>query len=173
MGSMTIEGGCACGSVRYRLLDEPIFVNNCHCSLCQRQTGTASAVNAFIETDQIEHLSGDLSSHEVRTGSGGIQTIFRCVRCGTPLWAFYPLYGRAGAGVRVGTFDNPGAIRPDGAIFTEERPAWATLPEGIPAFRGYYDPAAILPADRLKRLRALTNETRSKGAERKRTFVQV
>ena len=40
MASKTLEGGCGCGAVRYRLTDEPIFVNNCHCRLCQRQTGT-------------------------------------------------------------------------------------------------------------------------------------
>ena len=44
------EGGCGCGHVRYRVEGEPIFVNNCHCRLCQRQTGSTSVVNAFFES---------------------------------------------------------------------------------------------------------------------------
>jgi len=150
-----LEGGCACGAVRYRLVDEPIMVNNCHCGLCQRQTGAGSAVNAYIETDRLEHLSGAISSHDVRTGSGGIQTIMRCASCGTALWSFYPRHGRAGSAVRGGTLDNPSAIRPDAAIFVPERPDWAPIPEGIPAFPGYYDFAEILPAHRLERFQAL------------------
>ncbi|MES2393768.1 MAG: GFA family protein, partial [Acidobacteriota bacterium] len=68
-----LAGGCACGRARYRLSAPPIFVNNCHCRLCQRQTGTGSAVNAFIESDQLELVSGELSSHALLTGSGGVQ----------------------------------------------------------------------------------------------------
>ncbi|MGH9519056.1 MAG: GFA family protein, partial [Terriglobales bacterium] len=53
-----MDGGCTCGSVRYRLMARPIFVHCCHCSWCQRETGSAFAVNAFIETAQVELLQG-------------------------------------------------------------------------------------------------------------------
>jgi hypothetical protein len=155
MTSKTLEGGCGCGSVRYRLKDEPMFVNNCHCRLCQRQTGTGSAVNAFIETDRLEHLSGELSEHEFTTGSGGIQTVVRCAKCGTPVWSHYPRMGRKAAGVRVGTLDDPSAVTPDAAIFTVDKPGWAALPKGIPAFEAYYNQADVLPPKRLARVRAL------------------
>ena len=59
-----MEGGCACGSVRYRLDAAPMFVNCCHCTWCQRETGSAFAVNAVIEASQVELLQG-------RTGSMG------------------------------------------------------------------------------------------------------
>ena len=48
------EGGCACGSVRYRLASEPLFVHCCHCLNCQRQTGSAFVVNVLIESDRVE-----------------------------------------------------------------------------------------------------------------------
>ena len=150
-----MEGGCGCGAVRYRLRDRPIFVNNCHCRLCQRQTGTGSAVNAFIESDRIDHLSGDLTAHDLPTGSGGIQTVMRCAQCGTPVWSHYPRMGRAGAAVRVGTLDDPSSLTPDAAIFVVKRPAWAKLPDGVPAFEAYYDPSQVLAPDRLTRLKAL------------------
>jgi hypothetical protein len=151
----SLEGGCACGEVHYRLSDRPIFVNNCHCRLCQRQTGTGSAVNAFIESDRLTMLSGTLSSHDLPTGSGGVQTIMRCTACGTPLWSYYPRLGRVGAAVRVGTLDDPSALVLDAAIFVADRPAWAPMPEGVPHFEAGYAPADVLPADRLARLQAL------------------
>jgi hypothetical protein len=155
MTSKTLEGGCGCGAVRYRLTDEPILVNNCHCTLCQRQTGTGSAVNAFIENDRLEQLSGELSEYEFETGSGGIQTVIRCARCGTPLWSYYPRLGRKAAAVRVGTLDDPSAVKPDAAVHVADKPAWAALPEGVPAFEIGYSPAEILPEGRFARLKAL------------------
>ncbi|WP_246352602.1 GFA family protein [Sphingomonas xinjiangensis] len=150
-----MEGGCGCGAVRYRMQDAPIFVNNCHCSLCQKQTGTGSAVNAFIETDRVEHLSGKLTAHELTTGSGGVQTIMRCALCGTPVWSHYPRLGEAGAAVRVGTLDDPSSVRPDAAIFVAEKPSWVALPKGVPCFEGAYRPADVLPPKRFERLKAL------------------
>jgi hypothetical protein len=154
MTSKSLEGGCGCGAVRYRLNDEPIFVNNCHCKLCQRQTGTGSAVNAFIEMDRFELLSGEVVEHEFKTGSGATQIVVRCATCGTPLWSHYRL-GRKAAAVRVGTLDDPPAVSPDAAIYVVERPAWAPLPEDVPQFDEYYNPSELLPPERFARLKAL------------------
>ena len=150
-----LEGGCACGAVRYRLLDTPIFVNNCHCRICQRQSGGGSAVNLFIETERLDHLSGELSAHDVLTGSGATQTIMRCVGCGTAVWSHYPRLGRAGAAIRAGTLDDPSAVRPDAAIFVADRPAWAPLPEGVPAFEQGYNQKEVLPPERWQRILAM------------------
>ena len=54
-----VEGGCACGAVRYRLSSAPMFVHCCHCRDCQRQTGSAFVINALIETERIGLLAGD------------------------------------------------------------------------------------------------------------------
>jgi hypothetical protein len=48
----TLNGRCACGAVRYRLVSEPMFVHCCHCQDCQRETGSAFVLNALIETDR-------------------------------------------------------------------------------------------------------------------------
>jgi hypothetical protein len=155
MTSDALEGGCACGAVRYRLKDKPFIVHNCHCRLCQRQTGTGSAVNAFIESDRLERLSGELVEQEFATGSGGAQTVVRCASCGTPVWSFYPRLGRTVAAVRVGSLDNPSAAPPDVAIYVADKPDWAPLPEGIRAFDEFYNPAEVYPAESLARLKAL------------------
>lgn len=52
-----LQGGGACGNVRYRLSSEPIYVHCCHCRSCQRESGSALALNAMIESDKVELLS--------------------------------------------------------------------------------------------------------------------
>ncbi len=149
------EGGCGCGALRYRLSGEPIFVNNCHCTQCQHQTGSTSVVNAFIESERVQLLTGAVTEHVVRAGSGGPHTICRCAVCGVAVWSYYPRLGRLGMGIRVGALDNPGAFRPDAVIFTSEAMPWVALPEGIPHFEKTYDFRSVLPPERVARLLAL------------------
>jgi len=156
-------GGCGCGQVRYEVRGEPIFVNNCHCRLCQQQTGSTSVVNAFFEAERTALLSGSLSEHAVMAGSGLPQIICRCAACGTAVWSFYGRLGRTGAGVRVGTLDDPGSCPPDAVIFTDSAMPWVALPSGIPQFAQFYDFAEVLGPDRLARLGALA--ARRKGGE--------
>jgi len=155
MGDVALEGGCGCGAVRYRLEGEPMMVHNCHCRLCQQQTGSTSVVNAFFEGDRVALLRGELTEHELEGGSGRPHTICRCAECGTALWSYYGRLGKLSYGVRAGTLDAPDSVRPDVVIFTESKMPWVALPEGIPAFEQYYDFRAVLPQDRIDRLMAL------------------
>lgn len=157
----SMGGACACGAVRYRVGADPIFVNNCYCTRCQRQTGSTSVINLFVESEHLELLSGETVHHVVTTGSGGQHEIVRCAACGTALWSFYPRIGRLGAGVRVTTLDDPGRVRPDAAIYTVDRLPWVTLPEGIPQFDQGYNPVELLPPERMARLRALAERAKA------------
>jgi hypothetical protein len=47
-----MEGGCTCRQIRYRLTATPPIVHACHCRWCQRETGTANALNALYEADR-------------------------------------------------------------------------------------------------------------------------
>ena len=152
---MVREGGCACGAARYRVEGDPIFVNNCHCRLCQRQTGSTSVVNAFYETERLTLVEGELSDHTVPAGSGGPHLIRRCKACGVALWSHYPRLGRLGLGLRVGTLDEPAALRPDAVIFTESAMPWVAMPGDIPAFETVYNQMEVLPPERVDRLKAL------------------
>lgn len=158
-----VEGGCDCGAVRYRIAADPIFVNNCYCTRCQRQTGSTGVINLFIEAEKLEQLSGETQSHFVTAGSGGQHEIVRCATCGTALWSFYPRLGRHGAGVRVATLDVPGRFPPDAAIFTADRMPWVTLPEGIPQFEQSY-PGTFLGPERLARLSAMAERKKAEAA---------
>lgn len=149
-----LEGGCACGAVRYRLSSAPMFVHCCHCRDCQRQTGAAFVINALIETDRITILSGRPKPVAVPTESGRPHEIHRCADCGTALWSDYG--GRPALRfVRVGTLDDPSALRPDVHIYVRSKLPWVALPEDTPAFEAFYDIQALWPAASLERRRAI------------------
>jgi hypothetical protein len=145
-----LEGGCACGWVRYRLGSAPMFVHCCHCRDCQRQTGSAFVLNALIETDRIGLLSGEPAPVAVPTDSGRPHLIYRCPVCQTALWS--DSGGRPALRfVRVGTLVDPAALTPDVHIYTRSKLPWVRLPEGVPAFDAYYDTKALWPAASLER----------------------
>lgn len=132
-----IDGGCDCGSVRYRLTSEPMIVHCCHCSWCQRETGSAFAVNAVIETDRVE-VSGEPDLVTTPSASGKGQEIARCPTCRVALWSHYPTSGRKSSFIRVGTMDDPGRTPPDVRIFTSTKQPWVTLADGKPVFAEFY-----------------------------------
>jgi hypothetical protein len=150
----TLEGGCACGKMRYRLASQPMIVHCCHCRDCQRQTGSAFVLNALIETDRIAKLKGETKSVAVPTDSGRRHEIHRCPACETALWSHYG-GGPALAFVRIGTLDDPSALPPDVHIYTRSKLPWVALPPRIPAFPDYYDSKALWPPESLARRKAL------------------
>jgi hypothetical protein len=150
----TLEGRCACGTVRYRLMSRPMIVHCCHCRDCQRQTGGAFAVNALIETDRIELLGGEPVAISMPTDSGRPHDIYRCPACETAVWSDY---GRRSVlrFVRATTLDEPDALPPDVHIFTRSKLPWVGLPPEVPAFDVYYDMAKLWPPESLARRRAI------------------
>jgi hypothetical protein len=154
---MSFPGSCFCGAVRYRLTAPPMFVNCCHCRDCQKQTGGAFAINAIIETDRIELLSGAPQPTTMPTDSGRPHDVYRCPICQTAIWSDYGRR-RVLSFLRVATLDDPAAFPPDAHIFTRSKLPWVRLPEGARAFEIYYDLQKEWPADSLARRRAVLGQ---------------
>lgn len=149
-----LEGRCACSAVRYRMTSEPMFVHCCHCLDCQRQTGSAFVLNALIEADRVELLSGEPVALRLPTDSGQPHHSYRCPQCQTAVWSTYG--GRTALRfVRVGTLENPHALKPDVHIFTRSKVPWVKLPGDVPAFEVYYDSKKLWPPASLERRKAL------------------
>jgi hypothetical protein len=140
--------------VRYRLGAAPMFVHCCHCRDCQRQTGSAFALNVLIETDRVALLAGEPQATAVPTDSGKSHRIFRCPDCRTALWSEYGGLEKLRF-VRAGTLDDPAAITPDVHIYTRSKQPWVALPPGVPVFETYYDWKKVWPAASLERRRAI------------------
>jgi hypothetical protein len=155
MGSMNSrEGGCACGAVRYRLESAPYFVNCCHCSWCQRETGSAFAVNAMIEADRVTLLRGAPRMVTTPSASGKGQKIVRCPHCHVAVWSHYAGAGDFISFVRVGTLDSAADLPPAAHIFTSTRLPWVVLPRDAQVFAEFYDPRVVWPPESLARWKA-------------------
>ncbi len=150
-----VEGGCTCRAVRYRMLTKPLFVHCCHCTWCQRETGSVFALNAMIETDRVKLLSGTPEVVKTPSNSGKGQKILRCPTCRISVWSHYAGAGLKVAFVRVGTLDDPNHCPPDVHIFTSTKQKWVRLADDVPVMKGYYQSVKLWPADSLKRRAAL------------------
>ena len=149
------EGGCTCRHVRYRMTGQPLFVHCCHCRWCQRESGTAFALNAMIEADRVQLLSGAVEIVDTPTLSGMGQRVARCPICRIALWSHYAGAGDAVAFVRVGTLDEPDRWPPDIHIFTASKQPWVVLPAATPAVAEYYQASQYWPPQSLARRAAL------------------
>jgi len=164
--SFPIEGGCDCNAVRYRMESEPLFVHCCHCRWCQRESGSAFALNAMIESDRVTSLGVQPELVATPSESGRGQLVARCPTCRIAVWSHYAGAGPVIAFVRVGTLDNPDALPPDVHIFTSSKQPWVVLPPGVPAFAEYYDREKIWPAASLARRRAVEPQIEAYVASR-------
>jgi hypothetical protein len=154
----SLEGGCTCGAVRYRLRGAPMIVHCCHCTDCQTESGTAFALNAMYESDRVVLTKGAVETIDTPSESGEGQQIVRCPACKVALWSHYGgLYQKA-AYVRVGTLDTPAVLPPDIHIFTRSKLPWMVLPEGVPTADAFYRRSEIWSAESLTRREALLAE---------------
>jgi len=151
----TFAGGCTCRHVRYRIKSRPLFVHCCHCSWCQRETGTAFALNAMVEADRVELTSGEVELVHTPSASGKGQKIWRCPQCRVALWSNYSGACDGVRFMRVGTLDNPAAMPPDIHIFTSTKQPWVVLPPGAKAVPEFYKPKETWPAETQARFAAV------------------
>jgi hypothetical protein len=164
--TITNKGGCSCGHVRYQLSSDPFIVHCCHCRWCQRQTGTAFALNALFEADQVELLEGEVHESTVSSPSGRGQKIARCPKCQVALWSNYHMGGLRDLirFIRVGTLDDPDLLPPDVHIYTSSKQPWVTLPAGDLAVEEFYDFEKTWSPENQERRQALLKIARENSA---------
>jgi hypothetical protein len=155
------DGGCTCRSVRYRMSGRPLFVHCCHCRWCQRESGSAFALNAMIEAERVQLRAGEVEVVDTPSNSGKGQKIARCPHCRVALWSHYAGSGDAVSFVRVGTLDEPDRLPPDIHIFTASKQPWVLLPPGTPAVAEYYRASEHWPKESLERRAALIARART------------
>ena len=135
----------------------PLFVHCCHCRWCQRESGSAFALNAMIESDRVEILKGEPMTVLTPSNSGLGQEIVRCPKCHVALWSHYGGAGPVVRFIRVGTLDNPDVLPPDIHIFTASKQPWVVL-SGAPVMPEYYDRKQYWPEESLARYEALRHQ---------------
>ena len=129
--TMPVTGQCHCGQIAYEALVDPERVTICHCTDCQRLTGTAYRVTVPAPTASFRVLRGTVTTY-VKTGSSGRQRVHGfCPQCGSPIWSAAaqdpPTYG-----LRVGTLDQRADLPPKKRIWCRSALAWSESVAGVP-----------------------------------------
>ena len=148
------EGGCTCGHVRYQVVSDPLIVHGCHCRGCQKNSGSAFAINALFEADRVRLKSGTVEEISVPTPSGTGQDITCCAKCKVAVWSNYNMGGLREhiRFVRVGTLDDPDQHPPDVHIYTSSKQPWVILPKRAPRVHEFYGFAETWSPASLERL---------------------
>jgi hypothetical protein len=128
------EGGCLCGAVRYRAKGAPTAAFACHCTFCQKSTGTALRVPVGFLKENVEFTGGLLSSYDHRsTDHGRILTLQFCPRCGTNVGLTTERFPAVQL-ISSGTFDDRSWFKIGTHIFTRSAVEWMAFPPGITCF---------------------------------------
>ena len=132
---MSLEGGCNCGAIRYRIDGEPMAVVACHCGNCRRQSGAAYSVNLVLPEAAMTVTGSLATAVDTDTDSG--QPVRRqfCGDCGSPIRSL-PDVMPGIAAVKAGTLDDAGRFPPRAHIWLQSALPWAaaSIPEGVPRF---------------------------------------
>ena len=123
---LPITGGCGCGAVRFEVDAPFVSAGYCHCTRCQRRSGTAASANARAEPGSIRVVQGE-DELGVWLPEGGREKIF-CVRCGSALFSRVPGSDEY-TGVRLGAVDGDPGIRPESHAFVAYAACWEEIPD--------------------------------------------
>ena len=126
MTERPLTGGCLCGGVRFEVIEPLVSAGYCHCTRCQRRTGTAASAPARIAPGSLRLLSGEELVRGWDPGDGGFSKHF-CSVCGSALWSRSP-DGEI-VGVRLGAFDGDPGIRPSVRTFLAYAAPWEPIPD--------------------------------------------
>jgi hypothetical protein len=130
--NLPLTGGCGCGAVRFEVRAPLVSANYCHCTRCQRRTGTGASANAHLAPGSFHLLSG---ANELRSWKpeGGWEKWF-CGECGSAVFSRHPEDPER-MGVRLGALDADPGIRPSVRQFTAYAASWEAIPDdGLPRY---------------------------------------
>jgi hypothetical protein len=132
MADLPLTGGCLCGGVRYEISAPLVGASYCHCTRCQRRTGSAAACSARVAPGSLRITAGEelIKSWDP---PDGFKKAF-CSNCGGALWSQNPADPEMIA-VRMGTFDSDPGVRPTHHQFTAYAAVWEPIPDdGLPRY---------------------------------------
>ena len=132
--SVVLEGGCLCKSVRFRANQVPLRTLACHCTFCQRMTGSSFYAESLFPLDAVEFNGGALQQY-AHTSDGSGKTVFVqfCPHCGTTVGLTFERWPDLRA-ISRGCYDDPNAVDVTGNIWTRSAQSGVALPAGIDCF---------------------------------------
>ena len=125
MSEPVFTGGCNCGGVRFEITEPLGRANYCHCTRCQRRTGTAASAQARVEPGSLRIVQGEELVRSWKPPDGWAKAF--CSGCGSALWSQNE-EGEVG-GVRLGAIDGDPGVRPESRQFVAYAAVWEPLPD--------------------------------------------
>jgi hypothetical protein len=133
MPELPLTGGCLCGAVRFEIDQPLVSASWCHCTRCQRRTGTPASVQGRVAPGSFRIVQGEDALGAFEPDDGGFAKVF-CRECGSALWSVSPTDPELKA-VRFGAFDADPGIRPQWRQFVAYAAPWAPIPDdGLPRY---------------------------------------
>ena len=123
----SLTGGCLCGGVRFEVTEPLVSASYCHCTRCQRRTGTAASVQGRVAPGSLRVTVGEELIRAYDPGDGGFLKLF-CSQCGSSLWSKSPEDPEV-MSVRLGVVDSDPGIRPTYRQFVAYAVPWEPLPD--------------------------------------------
>ena len=134
MPELPLTGGCMCGGVRFEIDAPLVSAGWCHCTRCQRRTGTAASIQTRIVPGSLRVVQGEELLREY-VPEGSWAKVF-CGECGSSLWSRSP-DDPGLLGVRLGVLDGDPGVRPSYRQFVAYAAPWEPIPDdGVPRFPG-------------------------------------
>jgi hypothetical protein len=127
VAELRLHGSCGCGGVRFELDAAPHQAGYCHCTRCQKRTGTAASAQARIDRARLRITAGEALIRGWQHPDGGFVKEF-CSVCGSHLFSRHPDDVHQGS-VRMGAFDSDPGVRPSFRQFVAYAAAWEPVPE--------------------------------------------
>lgn len=133
---MRIDGGCHCGHVRYEAEIDPSKVSICHCTDCQRLTGSAYRVTAITQTRKVRLTANPPKVYRKFGDNGRARLQSFCPECGSPLFTTGEGEDAATTGIRLGTIDQRRELSPSRQIWCRSALPWVEDLSGMPGVAG-------------------------------------
>lgn len=128
-----VKGGCLCGSIRYASADQPALIAACHCTHCQKQSGSAFSVNLVMSSAGVQLTGSTLATFNDVGGSGLSVRRHFCRDCGSPI--FTELDAMPGVAVlKAGTLDEPSWAQPQLNLWCQSALPWVSMAKGAAQF---------------------------------------
>ncbi len=125
---MRLEGSCLCGAVTVSLARPPERVNMCHCSACQKRSGSPFGMAVWVAEADIA-VAGETREFTFLSDKGRPTTNRFCPLCGGTV-TFVASLNPGMVAVPAGIFADPETPPPQRSVFEERRHPWVAVPEG-------------------------------------------
>lgn len=129
MSDTTLEGGCQCASIRYRITGEPLLTAICHCSMCRRASAAPAVAWTMYRQAQVEFLGNEPKLYE---SSPGCRRGF-CASCGSQI-SFSADSMPGLIDITIGSLDDPNRVVPTLHYWDSKRVSWLHLGDDLPRF---------------------------------------